>query len=159
MPLDLVTAKCIDRLETAVAAWTLGRVESLDLPRVATAWLAHGHDSPAVQVLAGYTSEDAFQPEVLWQQVLRELACPVLTKESAAVTYAVCVARLIVSSEVRPYEGAKALSRASLAVRDSAFHDLDPFVYAVDEYNERPADRSFFEQAIMAEAHKWAAHG
>jgi len=62
---------------------------------------------------------------------------------------------LILNGEVTPYDGARALWEASLAVRDRSFHDLDSFIYASSEYHNRPEDRAMFDTAIVEEAKRW----
>jgi hypothetical protein len=99
---------------------------------------------------------DDVATSALWEQAVREIGLTVPDDRSAATTYATCVARLIVSGEIRPYEGAKALWRASISVDDADFHELDSFIYASSEYEDRPADRAFFEEMILQEAQQWS---
>jgi hypothetical protein len=72
------------------------------------------------------------------------------------VVTGVVVAQKIVSGHLEPYEGTKAIWPAYLAVDDPEFHDLDAFVYAKDEYEDRPEDRAHFANEIVEEAKRWS---
>ena len=156
MKIDSVTAKCFHDLRAAVGAWTLGLVDPGRLPDLATVCLARSIDTPALRLLAGVTSGDDVATGPLWEQALREMGLAVPDKHSAATAYAACVARLIVSGEIGPYEGAKEICHAAIAVDDESFHELDPFIYASSEHEERPADRPHFERVILEEAKRWS---
>lgn len=41
----------------------------------------------------------------------------------------------------------------------SPFHELDPFIYAESEAEDRPSDREFFRTAIVNEATRWVRTG
>ena len=101
-------------------------MRSRDLPRFAAEALSHDIDSQALRVLAGLSTADTVVAGELFERAIHELGWAIPDKRSAALRYAVCVSRLILSGEVAPSAGAKALWDASLAVEDSAFHELDP---------------------------------
>jgi hypothetical protein len=90
----------------------------------------------------------------LFCRALSELGLTIPDKRTAALQYARCVSKLIVSGEVTPYHGAKSLWIASLAVAETSFHDLDPFIYAASEYEDRPQDKAFFDESIVTEAQR-----
>jgi hypothetical protein len=138
-----------------VAMWTLGLTVSTDLPSIATTFLANGLDSPSLGRLAGMTQADAGDAEALWTDVLRELGLVIHDRPAAATRYAACVSALILSGDIAPYDGAKTIWRASLVVDDPSFHELDSFIYAASEHEERPEDRASFEAMIIQEAEQW----
>lgn len=146
---------CFRDPQTAVAMWTLGVTVSADLSSIATTFLADGLDSPSLRGLAGMTPSDDGDLEALWTDALRELGLVIPDKPAAAILYAQCVSRLILSGDTKPYEGAKIIWQASLAVSDPSFHELDPFIYSASEYEERPEDHAFFEAMIVQEAEQW----
>ena len=92
----------------------------------------------------------------IFERAIRELGWVIPDRRSAAARYARCVAQLILSGDVAPRDGAKTLWRDSLAVHDRSFHELDPFIYASSEYDDRPEDFAFFDAAIVKEAKRWA---
>jgi hypothetical protein len=49
-------------------------------------------------------------------------------------------------------EGAKRIWQATLNAELNGFHDLDGFIYAASELEERPEDKALFEKAIIEEA-------
>jgi hypothetical protein len=62
---------------------------------------------------------------------------------------------LILDGSVDPYLGARFLDELSHNPRMAGIHDLDPFTYAADEYEDLPEDRGYFRREIMAEAARW----
>jgi hypothetical protein len=65
------------------------------------------------------------------------------------------LASLICGGELEPYAGARKIWHLAQAVNEEAFHDLDPFIYAASEYQERPSDRPHFAAEIVNEARRW----
>jgi hypothetical protein len=148
--------KCLHDLRGAVAAWVLGFLQTDDLPQLAATALGEGLDNAALRQLSGVTSADIDVGNELLRRGLEESGWSVPDERTAAVQYAVCVSRLILSEDLTPYQGARAIWQASLSVGDRSFHDLDPFIYAAAEWEERPQDRRHFEQAVVEEARTWA---
>jgi hypothetical protein len=154
---DFRLPSCENDLHAAVAAWVLGFIDVQDLPRVATEALSRGTDGLALRQLAGLTPVEIDEATNLFSRALHELGFPIPDKRRAALQYAARVSSLIVAREITPYHGAKSLWRASLAVGDRSFHELDPFIYAASEYEDRPEDRALFEASILEEAKRFAS--
>ena len=57
--------------------------------------------------------------------------------------------------KVTAQDGAKEIWRATLKARIDGFHELDAFIYAASEMEDRPQERNLFEKAIMEEAKRW----
>jgi hypothetical protein len=148
---------CLADLDVAVGAWVLGLLDSRDLPNIATAALSKGLDGQRLRELAGLSPADIAEASGIFESAIHEVGWTIPDRRQAAARYARCVAQLIVAGDVAPGDGAKALWRASLAVQDHSFHDLDPFVYAGSEYDDRPADRALFDAAILEEARRWVS--
>ena len=74
----------------------------------------------------------------------------------AVIEDAKVIAQQIVDSTISPYLGAKQIWRQ---LRDADFqgHELDPFIYCFDEWEERPEDRPFFDNAIRDAARRLLA--
>ena len=70
------------------------------------------------------------------------------------VTIHVC--NKIVAGSVAVKEGARIIVDARTQARLHDFHEVDPFVYALSEMEERPQDEAFFTGALMEEAKEWA---
>lgn len=64
------------------------------------------------------------------------------------------IATEILRGAVTPYQGARRIWAAAQLVPDE--HMYDPFIYAASEYEDRPGDRQFFEEAILREARRLA---
>jgi hypothetical protein len=143
-------------LKRTEASWTLGLIPVDDLPNLAADAVAQGFESKALIQLAGVAPVEAQEASSLFQKALRELGVGTMLKTDALKHYAKEVSNRILNSEVTPLEGAKDIWRVSLKTRISGFHDLDPFLYAASELEERPAEKEFFEKAIMAEAKRWS---
>jgi hypothetical protein len=148
--------KCLSDLRGAIAAWVLGLLVADDLPAIATTALVDGFDNSWLCQLAGLSSPRMVDASELLQRGLEECGWTIPDKRLAALQYASCVSRLILARTIAPHEGADAIWRASIAVDDTTFHDLDLFVYATSEFEDRPADRPLFENAILQEAARWA---
>jgi hypothetical protein len=148
---------CLADLDVAVCAWVLGLLDSKDLPTIATAALSNGMDGQRLRELAGLSPMDLADAGEMLESAIREVGWRLPGRRQAAVEYARCVAQLVLTGDVTPGDGARLIWRASLAVQDRSFHDLDPFVYAASEYDERPADRALFDAAIMQAARRLAS--
>jgi len=148
--------RCLSELRGAIAAWVLGLLVADDLPTVATTALVDGLDNSWLRQLAGLSSPTMIDASELLQRGLEECGRAIPDKRSAALQYASCVSRLILTRTITPSDGANAIWRASIAVGDTSFHELDLFIYASSEYEDRPADRPMFDGAIVNEATRWA---
>jgi hypothetical protein len=137
---------------TAIAAESvLGLVGAGDLPKAALSALEGGLDSPALVALAVMPA-DAYQSEIqaLFERALEELDMCSPSPHDAVMYLARETARDIVAGTVAPYAGAKRIW--DLARRAPTGHELDPFIYAASEWEDRPAERLRFEQGIIEEA-------
>jgi hypothetical protein len=150
------TIKCLNDLSGAIAAWVLGLLVADDLPEIATMALQAGADNSWWRQLAGQSSPRMVDASDLLQRALEDDGKPIPDKRSAALRYASCVSRSILARTITPYDGARAIGRAYTVVDEAPFHDLDTFVYAFSELEDRPADKQFFENAILEEAARWA---
>lgn len=148
--------KCLGSVNGAIAAWVLGLLVSDDSARVAVTCLSNELDNSWLRELAGLSSPTKPEASDPLSWGLDAAGWHVPDKPKAALDYASCVAanRFWRSLLVRGREGD--LARASVAVGDDSFHELDTFVYAASEHEERSSDRSFFDKAILAEAPQWA---
>jgi hypothetical protein len=135
-----VIASCFADPQAAVAAWVPGLLPSHDLPSVATAMLVRGMDGRSL--LAGLSPVDTAEARGMFERAIQELGWKTPDRRSAAARYARCVSQLILKGEVTPYDGARGVWEACLAVRDTSFHDLAPFIYAGSEYRDRPKVRA-----------------
>jgi hypothetical protein len=145
-------AERIFDFDMAEAMWTLGLLTSDMLPGIAVRALEAGLDSPSLRQLAGLDSTDLAEAEHLFRKTLSELGREILTTRQAALNYAFYISQEICSGREEPYSGARKIWKATLAVEDKPFHDLDPFVYAFSEYASRPEDRGLFSAGIIKEA-------
>jgi hypothetical protein len=80
-----------------------------------------------------------------------------ISLEDALRTLATEVSLQIIDKSLPVRKGAELIVRAVRCADIQDFHELDPFIYAVSEMEERPEDRIFFENALIEEANRWAA--
>lgn len=139
-----------DQLAGIAAKEVLGLVGPEDLLSAADAALDEGLDSPALIALAGADTSEA---GALFDRALGELKVSKPSPREAIIRIAYDVATEIVSGTVAPYAGAKRIWELTLCVPTVRIPELDPFIYAASEWEERPEDRIHFEQGIMSEAH------
>jgi len=79
-----------------------------------------------------------------------------MLKTDALRKYAKQIATSILTSEVSPLEGARLIWRATLKAGVQGFRELDGFIYAASELEDRPQDKELFEKAITEEAKRWS---
>jgi hypothetical protein len=139
-------------LERAMAFSVLGTIGAEEIIAIATDAIVLGSDSPSLRELAGTSTGDVDEVPRLLEQTARELGFRQLTKEEALRAVSTDICRQISSGEVRPYDGAKWLWRTVVESEVPHQHELDPFIYAASEFESRPADQEFFENAIRQEA-------
>lgn len=94
-------------LHMAVILYALERLESCQLPQIATDALAKGYDSPSLRLLAGEMNPTMADSFPLFERILKELNIALLSKSEAGLEMAKYYANLIISDSIDPYEGSK----------------------------------------------------
>jgi hypothetical protein len=138
------------QLVAAKAALDLATPE--ELADGATRALEGGLDSPALRVLAGVANADADEARALLDRALAELNVRTPSQRDAVLQLARAFAAEIVDGTLPPYEGAKRIWDLTLRVPDEHIPELDSFVYAASEWQDRPEDRTVFAEGIVAAA-------
>ena len=136
----------------------LGLILPDDLPDIAANALSAGMESKSLVALAGLNGSETDEARKLFERALSELGCDSMEKVDALRNYARVVSVAMLKSELAPLEGAKQIWKATLNAEVENFHDLDPFIYAASELEDRPQDRALFEKAILDEAARWRAY-
>jgi hypothetical protein len=139
-------------LELAASRAVLGLLRSDDLARVGTQALEDGCDSPSLRILAGVNASEAEEARGLFERVLSELNVAVPSKRNAVMLLARETAKGIVSGTTGVYLGAKQIWDLTLRASNEALPELDSFVYAASEWEDRAEDRATFEEGIIAAA-------
>ncbi len=132
-----------------------GLLPSENLCEAAAQALGDGFDSPALRILAGLTAAEADEAKGLFDRVLSELNVPKPTKSEAVMHLARETAERIIIGKTAPYEGSKQIWELTLLLPEEHFSELDPFVYAASEWEDRPEDRCIFEDGITAAAREF----
>jgi len=78
-----------------------------------------------------------------------------ISDEDAVRLYARHVSSSILQRKVAPADGAALIAAVRYRLDLPGFHELDTFVYASSELDDRPEDPEFFDKVILAEAHRW----
>ncbi len=131
------------------AKLVLGLAGPEDLPGAADAALNGGLVSPALIALS---DADISEARALFDRALNELSVPKPNQREAVMLLARGVASEITNGTIAPYAGAKQIWDLTLCVSIEPISELDPFIYAASEWEERPEDRVKFEQDIVREA-------
>jgi hypothetical protein len=142
------------KIETAEILWELNILKPKDLVNAAVEWLVEGINSESLLLLAGLESEGMEKAPTLFELALRELGKPILSRKEALFSYARLMSVEILQGKIDPYKGAKKIWCASIGL-DEPVHEIDPFIYAASEYEDRYEDRDFFAFEIIKEAHRW----
>ena len=145
-------------LKLVYAEWLLGLVTSDDLPDIAIRAISSGIESGSILRLASLAKTESMEAVKLFDRGLMELGYKAITKVDALRIYATEVSRLILEERLSPLEGARLIWRAKLNSGNDDFHELDGFIYAASEMEERPNDKRLFEKAIFEESRRWAKH-
>lgn len=140
------------KLERAASKAAVGLLLSEDFPKIAMGVLEDGCDSPALRILAGLTAAETDEASALFDRTLIELNVSKPGKRDAVMHLAREIAKRIVTGTTVPYEGAKQIWELSLRLADEDLSELDSFVYAASEWEDRPEDRRAFEDGIMTAA-------
>ncbi len=95
---------------------------------------------------------EADEARALFDRALAELDVPIPTNGEAVMRLARGTAERIINGIATPYEGVKQIWELSLRLQEEHLSDLDSFVYAASEWEDRPEDRRVFEDGIVAAA-------
>lgn len=134
------------------AMWVLGFIPPEDLPGIAANGLAQGIDSKSLRELACLSPEEFQAASRLFKLALAELGQGTMGKRDALMQFAKNVSASILTTRMQPLDGAKLIWQAALDANLPGFHELDGFIYAASELEDRPEDRELFERAICEEA-------
>jgi len=100
--------------------------------------LSEGVDRHSIRQLTGTDSAESDEVRTLFHEVLRELGIETPSPHEAAILVATEVASRIVGGATSPYDGAKAIWNIVGRLPLEDLSELDTFVYAAGEWEERP---------------------
>ena len=144
-------------LESIEALWVLELISTDELPELAMQVMAQGLESKSLVELAGCSPSESDDIRRLFNQSLREITGKRrMLKTDALRRYAKQISTSILATDVSPFDGAKLIWRATLKAGVQGFHELDGFIYAASEMEDRPKEKAFFEKAIKEEAKRWS---
>ena len=92
---------------------------------------------PGLVALAMESRSSGMSADELFRIALHEIGLQEMQPLEAARFCALSMARRILTGEISPYAGAKAIWDVALAL-DPRTHEFDPFIYAASEYEDRP---------------------
>lgn len=142
----------VHHLAITAAQLALGLLLAESLPAVACQALEDGLDSPSLRILAGLTPIEVGEARALFGRVLAELKVLPPSDRQAVLLLARQAASEILSGALTPYQGARAIWQLCGASRAEIFPELDPFIYAASEWEDRPDFRPALEVAIREQA-------
>jgi hypothetical protein len=140
----------VPTLALAQAMLKLRLLSPDDLPAIAREALSDGYDSPSLRQLAASNHDP--DRETLFAKAVGEVGLAAVSARDAALTYARWICERILLDEIKPYDGAKAIWHVTLDLGDTVLPELDPFIYAASESEDRPEDRNFFDEEIKKHA-------
>jgi hypothetical protein len=148
----MVNTTDISVVKLVQSKWILGLIFVDDLPDIATDLLSKGLSSESLVKLAGLSDQDSNKAVRLFGSSFEELGFEKMSKIEALKIYAKYISSLILSSELTPKRGAELIWKAKLNANIPEFHDLDAFIYAASEIEDRPEDKAMFEGGIIEAA-------
>jgi len=122
------------------------------LPNLASRALAEGLDSSGLRALAGANDVQRSELLPMFYQVLGELGFEIPSLRTALVRLACELASDILRGAIPPYQGAKGIWNLTLRASGVCVRELDPFIYAASEWEDRPSDRLLFDREIVDQA-------
>ena len=141
-----------EELKLAASRVALGLLRPEDLARVGLCVLERGCDTPSLRILAGLTESEADDARRVFDRVLSELDVEMPGRRDAVMHLAREIAKEILAGTMEAYLGAKEIWEITLRATDEDFPELDTFVYAASEWEDRPEDRKVFAEGIVAAA-------
>ena len=139
-------------LKLAASKCALGLLRPDDLVQVGVQALKHGFDSPSLRILAGLNASEVEEARRMFDRALSELDLEVPSKRDAVVNLAREIAKEILAGTTEAYYGAKRIWDLTLHASSEELPELDSFVYAASEWDDRPEDRVTFEEGVIAAA-------
>lgn len=127
-------------LEYGLSLLGLGLLAADRVALLATLALESGADNVRIRQLAGRCLWDNSRLATVLVEALGDAGVRLPARDAAARHIATAVSSEIVRERVDPLNGASYLAEISRAV-GSNFHELDPFIYAASEAEDRPSDR------------------
>lgn len=92
-----------------------GNLSFDDLPQLAIAALLEGYDTPALIILAGLDKTDeAFEKEKYFNEVLKELNISILSKRDACISYALVITDEIIAGRKEVIKGVDEIYRQAI---------------------------------------------
>ena len=140
-PLLLVAAK--HRLELLL---------SDELPAAAARVVQLGIVSPALEELAALRPSYTEEAQVLFRDALRELKLEVPNERDAVLLIAREIAAEILAGHVSAKAGARRIWDARSRAWSASVPELDTFIYADCEWDERERDSDLFTQGVIEAA-------
>ncbi len=139
-------------LERAEALQMLGILSKEELLQMAKDAVAEGCNDPAVTQLSICTLNEFDELNAQFEKMKGQCDKEAMTMLSALRFYAKEISALILSGVMSPREGSNMLWHAQINSRMETFHELDGFIYAASEMDDRPEDEALFEEGILKEA-------
>ncbi len=139
-------------LERAEMLQMLGILSKEKLLQMAKDAVTGGCDDPAVTQLSMFALNEVDEINAQFEKIKIQCDKEAMSMLSALRLYAKEISTLILSGAISPREGANMLWRAQINSRMETFHELDGFIYAASEMDDRPEDSVLFEEGILKEA-------
>jgi hypothetical protein len=137
---------------------TLGFLTSDELVRMAEGAVAGGCDNENIFQLSICSPNERDEANALFEKVKLDYGSSSMTMLEALHEYARFTAASILNEEISPSDGAKLIWKATLAAKLPDFHELDGFIYAASEIDDRPSERPLFEAGILREAERISSY-
>lgn len=138
------------RLAVLASRLELELIGPEDLPAAAIDELECGCDSPSLRILAGLMPTDLSTIRVMFDRALSELGVSRPSRREAVLHLAREHAKDVLSGTLAPYQGAKLIWELTLRAPAGSMPELDSFVYAASEWEDRREDREVLQDGIMS---------
>jgi hypothetical protein len=140
-----------EALDLLAAKWELRLIDTRELVAAAGDALRNSDDSPSLLLLASLTAAELEEAPTIFRRALDELGLAHPTTSEAVMRVAEDVSRRVLEGATTPYEAAKEIARVARR-GDEHLPQLDSFLYAESEWDERPEDGNIFAEGVVAAA-------
>ncbi len=139
--------------ELVAANYALDLMAATELVAFAREALWNDLSSPSLDLLALLQPVEFRDAGDLFVAALEELGIAIPSRPEAVMRLARAIATEMVRGETSPYDGTAEIAGLSYLVFHHGYPlELQPFVYAEDEWDERPEDADFFVGLVMPAA-------
>jgi hypothetical protein len=132
-----------------ICKYVLGLLLTEQLPEISVNLLEDGYDSSELRKLSVMTPADRDAIRVCFEVSLQDVGIAKPSKAEAVVLLATAISKDILSGIEEPRKSAGEIWDLTLLLEKEHLVELDPFIYAASEWENRPDEYRLFEEMVF----------